>query len=315
MAQLHQINCATNRRNSGYGSCGIDWQLIKGCFLFDSPTSLDEAQLANLQEELQTMAWQDDKSGRCYPIHNFLNPQDNTDDPTIESFSDGSKAFVRDGVYDWTFQITAGAFCLLQSMRTHNGNNTCYAFFYDANKQILGYNNSGFISAIPLMVFQALPWKMNTGSNVTKYLLRFIFATNYANEDSDFTKADFPLTNIVGLQDIKLLINGFNHTTGVASVSVITECGGSNLFGKFETDLESNSLWVATNAATGDIIPILSVTPILGSNSFNVAMNTGNANYPTNDAIFLSLAAPSVLDAAGISGYESEQAELTVISS
>lgn len=314
MAGLHQINCAATRRNTGYGGCPVDWKLISGAFLFDSPTTLLEYQLADLQNTLQTMSWQDLKTGRCYPVHQFLNPQDNTDDPTIETFSDGQKAFVRDGVYDWTFQITAGGFCLLQALRTHNGNSTVYAFFYDKNKQILGYNNSGDFSAIPLQVFQALPWKMNTGSNVTKYLLRFIFATNYANEDSDYTQANFPLTNVVGLQDIKLLVNGFNHSTGLVNVSVITECGGANLFAQYSAQLVA-ALWQATNAATGNIIPITSVSPLAGPNSFNILLNTGSPNYPSNSAIFLQLAAPSVLSAAGIIGYESEQTELTVISS
>jgi len=318
MADVHKIDCGTNRKNVGFGrGCPIDWKLIAGCFLFDSPVKFNRAQLADLQNTLQGLAWQDSKTGRCYPVHNFLNPQDNTDDPTIETFADGSKAFVRDGVYDWTFQITAGGFCLLEALRTHNGNGNTWVLFYDKEKKILGYNDSGEIAAIPMQVFQALPWKMNTGSNTAKYLLRFIFDTNYANEDSEYTQANFPLTNVKGLQDIKLQVTGFNHGTGLVAVTVETDCGGANLFDDYSVDLVSSSgaLWLAQNGATGNPITVTSVTPVAGSKSFNVLLNTADPDYPTNNAIYMQLAAPSLLSAAGIIGYESEQAQLTVIAS
>lgn len=314
MAALHELKCDTSRRNTGYGGCPVDWKLISGAFFYDSPVILNEAQLADLQNTLQTQAFQDSKDGRCYPVHNFLNPQDNTQDPTFETFADGSMAFVRDGVYDWTFQITEGGFCLLQALRTHNGNGTIYAFFYDKEKKILGYNNNGEFAAIPIMVFQALPWKMNTGSNTAKYLLRFVFATNYANEDADYVKAEFPLTNVKGLQDIKLKLNGFNHASGLVNVSVITECGGSNLFDRYSTQLVS-ALWLAANVATGGTISITGVTPQAGSKTFNVVLTVADPDYPVSNAISLQLAAPSVLTAANIPGYESEQALLTVVSS
>lgn len=314
MAGLHQVDCAGSRRNTGFGGCPVDWKLISGCFLYDSPVSFSEAQIADLQNTLQTQAFQDSKTGRCYPIHNFLNPVEATDKSTIQTFSDGSKAKVRDGVFDWSFQITAGAFCLYQAARTHIGNNTAYALLYDKERKILGYNNNGELSAIPLMIFDVPLWNMNTGSETAKYMLNFVFDSTYGSDNADYTKASFPLTNVLGLQDVKLLINGWNHTTGVAGVSVITECGGSNLFAQYSAQLLA-ALWVAQNAATGATIPILSVTPIPGSNTFNVALNTGSANYPTNNAITLSLAAPSVLSAGGIIGYESEQATMTVVSS
>lgn len=314
MAGLHEVDCASNRRNTGFGGCPVDWKLIVGMFLFDSPVSFSEAELADLQNTLQTRAFQDSKTGRCFPIHNFLNPVDATDKSTIETFTDGSKAKVRDGVFDWSWQITAGAFCLYQAMRTHIGNSSTYALFYDKERKILGYNNNGELAAIPLMIFDVPLWNMNTGSNTAKYMLNAVFDATYGSDNADYTKASFPLTNVLGLQDVKLRLNSWNHATGVTNVTVMTECGGSNLYDSYSTELLA-ALWVAQNTATGATIPITSVTPIAGSKTFNVALNTGNANYPTNNAITLSLAAPSVLSAAGIVGYESEPATLTVISS
>lgn len=313
-AELHQINCANTRKNTGFGGCNVDWKIIAGAFLFDGPVSFTRAQLAELQETLQAMAWQDSKTGRCYPIANFLNPADSTDDPTIQTFTDGSKAKVRDGVADWMFQFTAGGYCLLQALRTHIGNGSEWVIFYDKENKLLGYNLNGELAAIPLQIFDALPWKMNTGSEVAKYAVHFVFDVTYINDFGEYAKADFPLQNIVGLQDIKLQILGFNHATGVASVNVITECGGSNLYSQYSAQLIA-SLWNAQNSDTGATIAILTVTPEAGSQTFNVGIKTTDVNYPTNSDINLFLSAPSLLSTAGLPGYECEVATLEVISS
>src|SRR5579859_3772271 len=120
MANLHQLNCAIGRKNTGYGGCPVDIKLIAGAFIFDNPKVFSAAELANLQLTLQNLAWSDTKANRAYPIAQFVNPTDNTEAPVVQTFADGSKAVVRDGVFDWTFQFTAGGFCLLQALRTHN---------------------------------------------------------------------------------------------------------------------------------------------------------------------------------------------------
>lgn len=315
MAKLHQLLGALGKRNVGFGlGEPLDWGIIKGCFLFDGPVSFTQEQLANLQETLQTLAWQDNAIGRCYPIGNFVNPADATEDPTIESFSDGSKAKVRDGVADWTFQFTAGGWSLLQALRTHNGNNTAYVLFYDKSNQILGCNLTGDLQTIPMQIFDAPPFKMNTGSNVSKYLVHFVFDIIYANDYGDFTQTDFALQSIVGLQDIKLIVNGFNHATGLVNVTLLTDSGGVNLYSEYSADFIA-ALWIAQNADTGLIIPITTITPLSGPQSFNVLLNTSSANYPTNSDIYLSLAAPSVMNAQGIEGFAGEQILLEVISS
>lgn len=311
MAKIHQLNCDTNRRNTGYGGCPVDWQLIKGAFLFESPKTFTEAELADLRTTLDNLAKSDTKSLRCYPINNFVNPTDNTEQPVIQTFADGSKAVVRDGVYDWSFQFTQGGFCLLQALRTHNSNGGVYALFYDNNKKILGYNNNGSLAAIPLQFFYADPWKMNTGQAVAVYMARFVFSTNYVNEDAEYTQADFILSDVVGLQDIKLVINTFSSSLGAANVSVITECGGSNLYDAYSADLVA-ALWLATNKDTGGVVTVTSVTPVASSKTFNVQFNHSDPDYPTSGTIDLTLAAPSVLDVAGIVGYEAEIAQLPV---
>lgn len=315
MAIIHQLNCASTRKNVGYGAgCPLDWKLIAGAFIWDSPKIFEASELANLQVVLQNLAWNNNPALRAYPIANFLNPKDSTEDPTIQTFSDGSKAKVRDGVYDWMFDFTVGGFPLLQAFQTHDGNSTEYAIFYDRNYNFLGYNNKGKFAAIPLQVFDAAPWKMNDGSKTAQYSVHFIFAKQYANDVAEYFNAGFDPSQIVGLQDIRITVNGFNQATGLANVSFITENGGSNLFSLYETEFNTTTL-VATNGDTGATIAITSVTPLAGNQTYQVQINHADANYPTDGNVILSLVSPSALALAGMPGFAGESAQLEVTAS
>ena len=315
MASIHQLNCATNRKNTGFGAgCPMDWKIIAGAFIWDQPKTFSAAELANLQLTLQNLAWSDTAANRMYPVGNFLNPQDNSEDPVIQTFSDGSKAKVRDGVMDWKFDFTAGGFPLLQAYRTHNGNSSVYAIFYDKNNNVLAYNNGGNAAAIPQQIFDAETWKMNTGQATAVYRTHFVFSPTYGVDNAEYFNAGFDLSQIVGLQDIKVIVNGFNQATGLANLTFLTEIGGSNLYDLYSADF-TTAILQATNANTGGDITVTSVTPIIGNKSFNVQLNHGDTDWPSDGNVILSFKAPSVLAANGLTGFTGEQVYLEVTSS
>lgn len=292
----------------------MDWKIIAGAFIWDQPKVFSAAELSNLQLILQNLAWSDTAPGRMYPVGNFLDPQDNTTDPQMKTYSDGSMSKVRDGVHDWTFTFTAGGFPLLQALRTHNGNSTVYAIFYDKNNNILSYNNGGNAAAIPLQVFDAMPWKMNNGSDPASYRVHFVFSVNYGTDNAEYFNAGFDLTQIVGLQDIKVIVNGFNQTTGMANLTLLTENGGSNLYDLYLADIVA-AIFQATNATTGGDISITTVTPLAGNKTFNVQLNHADADWPADGNVILSFKAPSVLATNGLVGFAGEQVYLEVTSS
>jgi hypothetical protein len=321
MALIHELNCASTRKNTGFGAgCPLDWKLFAGAIIWDGPVTFEASWLANFAVWLQANAWQNLPGGviggapRGYPIGNFLNPEDATEKPTIQTFSDGSKAKVRDGTYDWTFDFTAGGFPLLQALQTHDGNSTEYAIFYDKNNNVLGWNNNGKFAAIPLQIFDALPWMMNDGSKTAKYSVHFVFAKQYANDFAEYFNAGFNMGQVVGLQDIRIVVNGWNQATGLANVTFLTENGGTNLYSLYSAEFNTTTLG-ATNGDTGAVLPITSVTPIVSNQTFNIQFPTGNANYPSDGNIVLAFALPSVLAANGLVGFAGESAILDVTSS
>jgi len=315
MASVHQLNCATNRKNVGYGAgCPMDWKIIAGAFIWDQPKVFSAAELVNLQVTLQNLAYSDTVANRMYPISKFLNPQDNSEDPVIQTFADGYKAKVRDGVMDWKFDFTAGGFPLLQALRTHNGNSTVYALFYDKNNNILGYNNAGNLAAIPMQVFDAEVWKMNTGQATAVYRVHFIFDPYYGTDFAEYLNAGFDLSQIVGLQDIRPIVNGFNQATGMANLTFLTENGGSNLYDVYSADFVA-AIFQATNASTGGDIAITTVTPLAGNKTFNIQLNHADPDWPSDNNVILGFKAPSVLSANGLVGFAGESVYLQVTSS
>lgn len=312
MPNLHELNCSVNEKNTAFGSCFVDWKLIRGAFLFDYAKVFSTAELAQFGSTMRNLAKSDTKSLRCYPIHNFVNPTDNTEAETVQTFADGSKAFVRDGVYDWTFQFTQGGYELLKALRSHNGQP--WVLFYDQEGKVLGFNNNGSFAAIPLQIFLAKAWKMNTGSQAAAYEIRFVFNTNYALEDSDFIKSDVLLPTVIGLKDIIVQVNSFNIATGLVNVTFREQIGGSNLFPLYSPDFNTITV-LAVNEQTQGPITITSITADPNTDTWNIQLLHASPNYPTSGYIDLKGAYPSTLALQGLSGYEIIPARLSVATS
>lgn len=307
MNRLGQLNCSSDRRNTGFGSCVEDWKLIKGAFIYDEKRTFTADEIEALEATLQADAIADDKNDRCYPVHNFVQVTDNTEDVTIQTFDYGGKAIVREGDYDWLAQFTAGGNCLAQSLRTHNG--PAYVLFYDKDKKILGTKDGALLSTIPTQFVHTMPWKLATGSTTAMYLIRFVFGSNYINEDRAFVKATFDPSEIVGMQDIEMVLNSFDEVTGVANVTLQTSCGGANVYDQYSTQLAATARYSAVDQ-DGNEVTVTAAVAVAASKSFDITLDA--TDFPSSGTVYLSGKAPSVLAAAGIEGYEIVTLELPI---
>lgn len=306
--KLGQLTCFESTKNTGYGACIVDWKQIVGAFLFDRPKTFTANEIATLESSLAALAAQDVAANRMYPIHNFVVQTDGSEAPVIETFEGGAKEFVRDGDIDWTFQYRSGGACVNKALRTHNGNR--YALFYDKDNKLLGYDLRGQLAAIPVS-FYAPAWGMATGSTTTKYFVRFTFQSKYANEESQFVKAAFDLSEIGGLQDIDIILNSWNQDTGVANVTLQAACGAENVFDLYQANITTASFTASDE--DGDEVTVTAVAPVAGNDTFNITLDT--ADLPDDGIVTLVGAAVSVLVGQGIEGYVIGKLELEVVGS
>lgn len=304
-----QLACFTNSKNTGFGSCFLDWKQIVGAFIFDNPRTFTDAEIAALETTLQAAAATDVKANRMFPIHNFVSPTDGSEKVIIETFDYGAKAIVRDGDIDWTFQFVDGGGCLNKAGRTHNGKR--YVLFYDKENKLMGWNKTSGFSTIPTQFVYFHPFSLATGSKTAAYMVQFVFLAKYANEESDFVKAAFDLSEVEGLQDIDILVNSWNQYTGVANVTLQIACGAENIYDLFSTQIAVGSFKALDQ--DGNTVTISSIAKVAGSKTFNISFSVGT--LPDGGTVTLSGAAVSVITAQGIVGYEIGSVDMVTIES
>lgn len=308
MSLLNSLNCIADAGNTGIGACSLDFKKITGAILTPKGYTIAAADLADsatLMAKLQADTLATNKAARIYPINGFVNAEDNSSGLQKQTFGYGVEAPVRDGINNWTFQFVKGGLTLLQKLRLFN-KSTAYDFlFVDDENKILGTASADGtgLKAIPSMYFWAHQWKANTGQAVAEYKLEFAFLPQYVNEYVASADAGFDIaTNIVGLQDVT--VTGAGNTTP-GTYDLMAVAGGTNLGDLYDTELAAAGVWVATNFATGAAITITGVTYNSTSKKFAVALDTSDPDYPASGFVNVNLAAPSVLAAAGIVGFES----------
>lgn len=307
MAELNQIVCASRVSNTGFGSCFLDMEQIVGAFIVPNGYKLTAVELQTLQATLVADTKVASKLARVYPLGGFVAVTSNTEDKTLQTFAYGGKKVVREGDYDWTFQYTEGGLCLHKALRSFNSNAGWSVLFYDSNFTLFGTTgaDAGALYAIPAKVLWANPWTPNDGSNTAVYSIQFVFEPRYINEDLAYVAADSSISEISGLQDAQIQLVSWVEATGVAQVKIVSACG-TNLYDVYATELAAAGVYTAANKATGGAIAISSVAGVSATKAFNVTVDTADSDFPSGtQGVLLNLAATSVLDAAGIVGYES----------
>ena len=307
MATLNEIVCASaDSRNVGFSSCFLDMRTITGAFLVPNGYKVTAVELQDLQAKLIGDAKAVPRSGRIYPIHGFQSITDSTEAKTLQTFAYGAKIVAKEADSDWSFQFTNGGLVLHSALRGFNSNNGWSVLFYDSKFTLLGTDKGdGGLYGIPTKINWADQWKPNTGSDVTVYMVQFVFESRYINENIGTVAAGSYLADILGLQDLAVSLDNFNEATGVAKVFVKTKWG-TNLFGTYETEIADVTVWEAFNKATGGAITVTSVTSSTFDKSFIVTLDIADLDYPAlAQGISLNLVNASLLDAAGVIGYES----------
>lgn len=305
----NMIECATNVKNTGTGSCVLRIGFIRGAILVPKGWKLTAANLASqatLRAALEA-ALIADKSLRIFPVPGFKTITDNTEDPVFQTMGDGSQIYVRDGNYNWVMQYYDGGMCLSNALRSFN--NAAYeALFYDDQRILFGttiVEEDGSISlgGIPMDNLQGLPWRANDGTNVAQYRIAFSFQPAYVNESIRYVQLNFQPSQLMGLQNLLLKPN--SSLAGVINFSALAGCAAENIYDLYSDEIADAALYVATGP-TGLAIAITSVTAVPASKSFNLVLDDTDPNYPATaaDLITITPTSASAWDTAGIKGFE-----------
>ena len=172
------------------------------------------------------------------------------------------------------------------------------------------------MTGFSLSMLSVKQFNLNDGSENYFYNvgLQFESIQEFENDAVVQFGSDVKVMNIVdGLLDINLS-QVSPIAAGRLEVKALAGCGAEDLYDTYSAELNAVGVWVATNTATGNAITITSVTVNATGKSFGVLLDVTDTDYPAvGETVTLKLAAVSVLEAAGISGFEGCAQTFTIV--
>lgn len=297
MAELNKLNCGTDAKNTGTGSCPFDLALVRKFLKVPKGRSFTAAEIADIEQTLRDGILAA-KAQRIYPFPNWEQITDNSEDVQVGTYGYGGKYFGRQGDNDWTFDFVDGALCASKALKSHKGKG--YYLIVDSNYRIIGTKVGEELQGVP-MLMEVLKPKAADGTNPTKYSARFIFDADYIWDNIGFIDkvAGFNPLLLEGLQDIVLKVYTGSTATSV-KLTATTGCDKADLGLTFETELETAANWIGKAAVGG-----ASVTPTAVAYTPGVNGATGFFTLTFAAAVAsVTLVDAAALATAGIEGFE-----------
>jgi hypothetical protein len=299
--------------NTGLDQRQIDFKNIVGAIIVPTGTTFSQSNTATAAAFLAALqaATVAVRTARAYPINNFGEVKDGSESVGEEKLGYGAGLIVRDGTFKWAFRIIKGGFWLSKALRAFNNTNVD-VFFVDSNSLVIGQrivSSTGVVSFGGIPQYQAYqePIKINDGSKNTIYMQNFSFPGNAFDNIGlvQLNPGDF--NTVLGLQNITLYSGGAR----VTNVSLVKGYAGNlnaDLGVTLGSALALASLWTVQDSVTGNYFNsstgITSVTFSSSTNTYTITANASDPAYNAGNPVNISLAAASVLDAAGLH-YES----------
>lgn len=306
--------------NTGLGNCVVDIGYIGAIWFAPDNFKIPTTSIAAALTAINAAILNDNPTLRLYPVSGLVQNTDSSESDTIQTFNDGSKAMVKEGFYNWTFQFVKGAFCLSYRLRMANGLNRSF-FIIDKNGRIYGTDTGdGAITAVKPALAWTNPFKLNDGTKVTEYSTMVNVDPLFLNDYISFL--DFKnnggygaLSGFTGLQDV--LIAKVTRVVAVLNVSAKTACGTTNLFDVYGSTLASAGLWVAYTdsllvpGTPGNSLTITSVATNTNAKAYTITIDTSDPDYVAGAPIWISLAGPTETQPTLLAGYESNVVSIT----
>lgn len=304
---INKLQCSTNFANTGIGDCYLIPGHIVGQFLVPEDFELDADGVDSIKTQLQEAAENDNPAQRIYPIHGYVELEDNSADPTEGTFGYGGITITNDGNYDLSFRFMKGGLCLSNQLRRYN-RSSVRTIYIDSNGILFGQLVDGKLKGIPLELFYVPKFTLSDGdAESAGFHVRNVFKPKYLNEQIAFIDTDalgFDPEEIKGLREVNFLNAGSDKTT--VKVKPVVGCGGENLTDNFATELEG-AIWVIKDPNDGS-----EITPLTVSVSGDVVEITAGSDFPDGQDVIVNFDKVSVLVGEGIVGFEGRATRIPI---
>lgn len=315
MAGIYGLSCILSAGgNTGTGKCSITMKHVVGNILIPKGKAYKASDFATLIAKLKTDAAADNKYNRVYPILvgweevALANQERGT-----KQFGYGRTVTTKEEMVGRTYTIYQNE-CLNRSIVQFRDKQDLFDLLsVTADGAIIGTEKTDPATGEVLLGGFALdtlypssftePTVADAGMWTITFVMKFVEEWDrrliVKPEDGNV------LTDLNGLQNV--VLNNVPQTPIVAGeyhILATTSCGGTNLSEIYGTELAVVGNWVVKNFVTGGPISVTSVA-VTPAGNFKLILDTADTDFVAGQKISISLAAPSVLAAADVEGYES----------
>lgn len=308
---LNDPGCTTYGGNTGTPGCAFFPDQIVGAILIPEAKEFSNSDLDTFVATCQTLSISG-KATRIYPIFRFDAITDNSEDVSIGTLGYGGKKINKEGKYDWIFEMVQGGHCHNNQLRKFNNDKSKKVLFVDAKGIVYGVKtSSNGLKGFTLDFFYAYPFKVNTGEEVAKFMVRFALAkVNELNEDIGYFDCGADLEDALpGIVDVELYDIGSSATAKKHIIGVRTVCDKVSLYDSYSAAIVSGFATIFTATKSGAAANPTACVAVPESKGWELEFAA------TGDHI-ITLGTPSVLSAASVGtppamGYEA-QATLSI---
>lgn len=307
---LNAYNCLSSGGNTGVSACPIDIGTIVGAILLPQSFSFSAANLADSATFLAALqaATLATAGSRVYPIHDLDQPNSASEENTYQTTAYGNRRKIREGVYDLTYEINTGGFCLWQQIAKFSNVGGLSALFVDENGLVFGLKSGDLLKGIPLMLFDAPAPVFNDGSNATSYRIKFVYQQAFL-KSFGFVKLNVgDWESVKGLQNVVIksgTTGATDRTAGVSLLKVDFSCPGADFYSLYKVQLANAALWLANDAVSGNQLTVASVAATDNIGGFTATVDTSDPDYVAGNKVIWKLAPALALNTAGVLAVES----------
>jgi hypothetical protein len=233
--------------------------------------------------------------GQQAPIRGLNN---NSEQDVMVTLDDGSKEFVRYGMYNRTIETTAGGLCYAQALQSLNKSGYDIIEVDQTGQMLCRKNLDSTFSGL-ITDFMYSPSPILADLKNTVYKNRFEYSYNpleLVNNGVIFEGAE-QLLSMTGLIDSVVKTGTQVNTITNIFFKVETECASTDLVEAFPTKIFNPSNFIVKDKATGAIVPISSGAVVNGEVKLTGVFTTGSTYTVTGSL-------PSIWLTNLIEGYD-----------
>lgn len=311
--------CGSIDTNTGAINCdvrkAVAKNLIIGGYSFSSSDYTDSTTFQSAYSAAVKLA--KGSSNKLFPFPEIQGITNNQEANAEGTLGLGLKFILREGKPAYAFDIVVGT-ALERKLRKFN-KQTVPVFIGDDANNVWGRKdaNGNFIGYQALIFVSGKPW--SDGSSVdterSQVIVSFLSATDVF-DNSFYMPIDFDINSITGLLDVEFrepAAHVSNAHKVIAEIESGKLTGKLNVYDTYADEFETEALWTAyTGANFTTALTITTAAKDATNKGWTITFDsTAYTALSSGAKIKLNFAAPSVLDAADVTGIEGNAIILT----